>query len=119
MLTNSRRSQIASLVMFALLLPIVLPSVAVAHARTSIRQQQTADKDKKDKPAKDEKNNLSKRERKWLEVYNFSKQRYDTNPDFRLEVDEAYRRMQREHSEFAFSINQQDAKGEFVKSDKY
>jgi hypothetical protein len=119
MLTNSRRSQIASLVMFALLLPIVLPSVAVAHARTSTRQQQTADKDKKDKPAKDEKNNLSKRERKWLEVYNFSKQRYDTNPDFRLEVDEAYRRMQREHSEFAFSINQQDAKGEFVKSDKY
>ena len=119
MLTNSRRSQIASLVMFALLLPIVLPSVAVARARTSTRQQQTADKDKKDKPAKDEKNNLSKRERKWLEVYNFSKQRYDTNPDFRLEVDEAYRRMQREHSEFAFSINQQDAKGEFVKSDKY
>src|SRR6185369_2440424 len=27
--------------------------------------------------------------------------------------------MQREHSEFAFSINQQDAKGEFVKSDKF
>jgi len=118
MLTHSRRSQIASLVMCALLLPIVLPSVAVARARTSTRQQQTADKDKKDKPAKDEKNNLSKRERKWLEVYNFSKQRYDTNPDFRLEVDEAYRRMQREHSEYAFSINSEDAKGELVRKDK-
>src|SRR6185369_17168830 len=116
MLTPSRRSQIASLVMFALLLPMLLPSLAVARGKT---QQETADKNKKDKPAKDEKNTLSKQERKWLEVYKFSKQRYETNPDFRLEVDEAYRRMQREHSEFAFSINQQDAKGEFVKSDKY
>jgi predicted Zn-dependent protease len=104
--------------MFALLLPIILPSLAVAGARTSTRPQQTADKDKKDKPAKDEKNNLSKRERKWLEVYNFSKQRYETNPDFRLEVDEAYRRMQREHSDYAFSINSEDAKGELVKKDK-
>ena len=120
MLTHSRRSQIASLVMFALLLPMVLPSLAVARGRTSARQQQTADKDKdkKDKPAKDEKNNLSKRERKWLEVYNFSKQRYETNPDFRLEVEEAYRRMQREHSEYAFAINSEDAKGELVKRDK-
>jgi predicted Zn-dependent protease len=104
--------------MFSLFLSIIVPSLADARASTSARQQQTADKDKKDKPAKDEKNNLSKRERKWLEVYNFSKQRYDTNPDFRLEVDEAYRRMQREHSEYAFSINSEDAKGELVKKDK-
>ena len=116
MLTHSHRSTIASLVMFALLLPMLLPSLATARGRT---QQETNDKNKKDKPAKDEKNTLSKQERKWLEVFKFSKQRYETNPDFRLEVDEAYRRMQREHSEYAFSINRQDAKGEFVKSDKY
>lgn len=102
------------MVMFALLLPLLLPSVAAARS-----QQENKDQNKKDKPAKDEKNNLSKRERKWLEVFNFSKQRYDTNPDFRLEVDEAYRRMQREHSEYAFSINAEDAKGELVKKDKY
>jgi predicted Zn-dependent protease len=101
--------------MFALLLPMLLPSLTVARERT---QQETADKNKKDKPAKDDKNTLSKQERKWLEVYKFSKQRYDTNPDFRLEVDEAYRRMQREHSEYAFSINSEDAKGELVKKDK-
>jgi predicted Zn-dependent protease len=101
--------------MFALLLPMLLPSLAVARERT---QQETADKNKKDKPAKDDKNTLSKQERKWLEVYKFSKQRYDTNPDFRLEVEEAYRRMQREHSEYAFSINSEDAKGELVKKDK-
>lgn len=118
MLSHSRKSQIASLVMFALLLPMLLPAVAVARRKTST-QQEAADKNKKDKPAKDEKNTLSKQERKWLEVFKFSKQRYDTNPDFRLEVEEAYRRMQREHSEYAFSINSEDAKGELVKKDKY
>lgn len=112
MLTHSHRSRIASIVMFALLLPLLLPSLAAA-------QQETNDKSKKDKPAKDEKSTLSKQERKWLEVFKFSKQRYDTNPEFRHEVDEAYRRMQREHSEYAFSINAQDAKGELVKKDKY
>ena len=82
-------------------------------------QQESADKNKKEKPAKDEKNNLSKQERKWLEVFRFSKQRYETNAEFRLEVEEAYRRMQREHSEYAFSINAEDAKGELVKKDRY
>lgn len=106
MLTHSRRSTIASIVMFALLSPI-----ATVHA-----QQENKDQNKK---PKDEKTNLSKQERKWLEVYRFSKQRYETNPDFRLEVDEAFRRMQREHSEYAFSINAEDAKGELVKRDKY
>ena len=114
MLTHSRRSQIASIVMLALLLPMLLPSLAAARGKT---QQESNDKNKKDKP-KDEKNALSKQERKWLEVYKFSKQRYETNPDFRLEVDEAFRRMQREHSEYAFSINAEDAKGEFVKRDR-
>ena len=106
MLTHSRRSTIASIVMFALLSPIA----------TVYAQQENKDQNKK---AKDEKTTLSKQERKWLEVYRFSKQRYETNPDFRLEVDEAYRRMQREHSEYAFGINRQDAKGKLVKEDKY
>ena len=109
MLSHSHRSTIATIVMFALLLPI-----ATANA-----QQENKDQNKKEKPAKDEKNTLSKQERKWLEVFKFSKQRYETNPDFRLDVDEAYRRMQREHSEYAFSINAEDAKGELVKRDKY
>ena len=92
--------------MFALLSPMA----------TVYAQQENKDQNKK---PKDEKTTLSKQERKWLEVYRFSKQRYETNPDFRLEVDEAYRRMQREHSEYAFSINRQDAKGKLVKEDKY
>lgn len=103
---HSHRSTIASIVMFALLLPMA----------TVCAQQENKDQNKK---TKDEKNNLSKQERKWLEVYRFSKQRYDTNPDFRLDVDEAYRRMQREHSEYAFLVNSEDAKGELVKKDKY
>jgi predicted Zn-dependent protease len=120
MLTHSRRLTIALIIMFALLLPMLLPSLAAARGKTSTHtQQETKDQNKKDKPAKDEKNVLSKQERKWVEVFKFSKQRYDTNPDFRLEVDEAYRRMQREHSEYAFSINAHDAKGGLVKNDRY
>ena len=103
------------MVMFALVLPILVPSVAAARGKT---QQESADKNKKEKPAKDEKNNLSKQERKWLKSLRFSKQRYETNAEFRLEVEEAYRRMQREHSEYAFSINAEDAKGELVKKDR-
>src|SRR5215813_7987701 len=114
---HSHRSTIVSILMFALLLPMLLPSLATARGKAST--QEPNDQNKKDKPAKDEKNTLTKRERKWLEVYKFSKQRYETNPDFRLEVDEAFRRMQREHSEYAFSINAEDAKGELVKKDKY
>ena len=105
--------------MFALVLPTLLPSLTFARGKALATQQESADKNKKNKPARDEKDNLSKQERKWLEVYKFSKQRYETNPDFRLEVEEAYRRMQREHSDYAFSINAHDAKGELVKSDKY
>ncbi len=112
MLTHSRRSQIALLVMFALLLPMFLPSVAAA------RTQDTKDKTKKEKSAKDDKNTLSKQERKWLEVFRFSKQRYETDPDFRLEVEEAYRQVQREHSEYAFSINVRDAKDDQVQLER-
>src|SRR5678810_689090 len=101
MLTHSRRSTIASIVMFALLSPIA-----------TVRAQQE-NKDQNKKP-KDEKNTLSKQERKWLEVYRFSKQRYETDPDFRIEVEEAYRQVQREHSEYALSINVRDAKDDQV-----
>ncbi|HKG47199.1 MAG TPA: M48 family metalloprotease [Pyrinomonadaceae bacterium] len=119
MLTHSRRSQIALIVIFVLILPMMLPSLAAARGKISTQaQQETKDKDKKEKSSKDEKNTLSKQERKWLEVFNFSKQRYQTNPDFRLEVEEAYRGMQREHSEYAFSINAENAKGELVRRDK-
>lgn len=73
------------------------------------------DKEKSEKSQKDEKNSLSKQERKWLEVFRFSKQRYETNPEFRAEVDEGFRRMQRDHSEYAFAVNTRDPKADHIR----
>jgi predicted Zn-dependent protease len=108
---------------------MLYPSFVIARPKTTTTklqdQQEKEDKDKNDekkkdkkkseKPPKDEKNSLSKQERQWLEVYRFSKQRYETNPEFRQEVDEGFRRMLREHSEYAFATNTRDPRAEHVR----
>jgi predicted Zn-dependent protease len=106
-------------------MPMFCPFLEDAHAQTpattnteSKQDTKKQNKDKKQKsetPATDVKNDLSKQERQWLEVFRFSKQRYETNPEFRAQVDEAFRRMQREHSEYAFAINTRDAKADHIK----
>jgi hypothetical protein len=119
MLRPSHRSMIISIILFALLMPMFWPSLAAARIKTSAHtvqaEQEKKDKEKSEKSPKDEKNNLSKQERQWLEVFRFSKQRYETNPEFRGEVDEAFRRMQREHSEYAFAINTRDPQADHIK----
>src|SRR6185369_12823253 len=114
MLSPSHRLRIASIVALVLLMPLLYPLLAEARVKTSTNTTQgqqekktkdnDKDKDKAESTPKDDKNNLSKQERQWLTVFRFSKQRYETNPEFRGEVDEAFRRMQREHSEYAFAI---------------
>lgn len=110
MFSPSRRSRIAAILAIVLLMPMFYPSRTVARVTTIGVHPQQDKKDKAEKSSKDEKKTLSKPERKWLEIYHFSKQRYDSDPDFRLEVDEGYRKMQREQSEYAFSINMRDPK---------
>jgi len=128
MLSLSHRSRIASIVVLVLLMPALHPYLAAARAQTSntTTAQSEQDNKKQDKkkekksetPATDQKKNeLSKQERQWLEVFRFSKQRYETNPEFRAQVDEAFRRMQREHSEYAFAINTRDPKADHIKLD--
>jgi predicted Zn-dependent protease len=118
MLTHSRLS-ITFIIIAALLLPALRPSFVAARGKTSASTpQKDRGKHKDEKSPKDQKNTLTKLERKWVEVFQFSKQRYDTNPEFRQEVDEGYRRMQREHSEYAFSINVRDSKAEQVTIDE-
>jgi predicted Zn-dependent protease len=128
MLSPSHRSRIASIVALVLLMPLLYPLLAEARVKTSTnttqgqQEKKTKDNDKdKDKPEsmpKDDKNNLSKQERQWLTVFRFSKQRYETNPEFRGEVDEAFRRMQREHSEYAFAINTRDPNTDHIRLEK-
>lgn len=134
MFSPSQRSRIASIVALVVLMPMLCPSLATARVKVSTsrgqgeqeqKSKEKSDKsdkpakaektEKSEKPAKDEKSSLSKQERQWLEVFRFSKQRYDTNPEFRGEVDESFRRMQREHSEYAFAINTRDPKADHIK----
>ena len=119
MFSPTHRSRIASIIAMVLLMPMLYPSLVAARVKTSTSsaqgEQEKKDKEKSEKSPKDEKNNLSKQERQWLEVFRFSKQRYETNPEFREEVDEAFRRMQREHSEYAFAINTRDPRADHIK----
>jgi len=84
MLSPSHKSQVASIIAVVLLMPIFYPSLAAARGKTSATrtqgEQEKNNKEKPEKSPKDEKNNLSKQERQWLEVFRFSKQRYETNP---------------------------------------
>lgn len=118
MLTHSHRSAVVSVLVLALLVPMLLPSFVVARGKTPVAAASTGqdkkDKSKDEKSPKDEKSTLTKQERKYVEIMRFSKERYANNPDFRQEVEEAYRRMQREHSEYAFSINMRDPNAEKV-----
>jgi len=113
MLAPSHRSPMTAVLLLALLVPMFAPAVASARIKTNPVPQ-----DKKESKPKDDKSTLSKQERKWLEIYKFSKERYSTNADFRQEVDEAFKRMLREHSEYAFTINVRDPKAEQVKVDE-
>jgi hypothetical protein len=114
MLSPSQRSKIAFIVALVLLMPMLYPALTAARKKTPASnahyEQEKKEKEKSEKSSKDEKKNLSKQERKWLEIFRFSKQRYDSDPDFRMQVDEGFREMQREHSEYAFQINTRDPK---------
>ena len=111
MFAHSHRSSLASVLALALLIAILSPSLAVARGRRTPPPPQ----DKKDNKSQGDKSGLSKQERKWVEIYNFSKKRYAENAEFKQEVDEAYKRMQREHSEYAFSLNVRDPNAEQVR----
>ena len=110
MFSHSHKSRIASLLVLVLLMPVFYSSIAAARVTESTGVVGQEKKEKSKKSSKEEKKDLSKQERKWLEIYRFSKQRYDSDSDFRMQVDEGYRKLQREQSEHAFSINMRDPK---------
>lgn len=99
MFRQSHRTLLSTLVAFALLLGASAPALAA----------QKDDKKDDKKAAKDDKPKPTKQERKYQEIRQFSEKRYREKPEFKDEVDEAFRQKQREHSEYAFTINTQDA----------
>jgi beta-barrel assembly-enhancing protease len=115
MTTHSRRSPLAGLLVLALCLNLFLPALALARPRGQSKEevQEKKGDDKKQK-AKDDKPKLSKDEREYQKIKRFSQERYNTNAEFRDEVDEAYAQKQREHSEYAFDINMRDSSDEQI-----
>lgn len=119
-MSKSRYSYLAASLTVSLVVTLLFPTASVARTKSTSRRllitQDTQDKKEKPKEEakKDDKTKLSKQERKYLQIMRFSKNRYETNPEFREEVEEAYRRMQREHSEHAFLINIRDSNDEQI-----
>ncbi|MDT5059996.1 MAG: hypothetical protein QOH63_455 [Acidobacteriota bacterium] len=125
---NSRPSSLAGYIALVLFITMLLPTFTLARP---LGQSQSKDEGQDKKPkGKDEKNKdekpksdapkLSKDEREYQKIRKFSQDRYNSNADFRDEVDEAYRQKQREHSEYAYLINIRDPSEELktVSGDK-
>jgi hypothetical protein len=69
----------------------------------------------KDSPASAEPQpKVTKQEREYQKIKQFSDDLYAKDPVFREEVEAAYRQKQREHSEYAFFINTRDARDEQI-----
>lgn len=116
----SRRSSLAGLITLVLLLNLVLPATLLArplgHSQSKQEGQEKKEKKKDEKPKAEAAATpkLSKDEREYQKIKKFSLERYNSNADFRDEVDEAYRHKQREHSEYAYLINIRDASDELT-----
>lgn len=89
-----------AIALFGLLLP-TMPSLA---ASLLVSQNEKKDKDKKKKESAAEQQ-PSKQDRKYEEIREFSVKLYEKDPSFRSEVEQAYRRRQRQENEYAWSVN--------------
>jgi predicted Zn-dependent protease len=107
MLTHPHRAPLASILVIALLLPMLLPAVAAAHGKTPLRASAGQDKKEKDKKSdkKEDQPKLSREEKEYQKIKKFSVDFYFKDAEFREAVDEAYLQKQREHSEYAYYIN--------------
>ncbi|MDT5157074.1 MAG: beta-barrel assembly-enhancing protease [Acidobacteriota bacterium] len=95
------------LVAFVITTLLLASAAPAAAACTALRQKD--DKKKDDKSAAQKAAPpQTKQEREYQKIKQFSQKRYSENPEFRDEVDDAFRQKQREHSEYAFNINTLD-----------
>jgi hypothetical protein len=104
------RTSISFLAALTLLTTSASPILARPDAAAT-KASATQAKDKKDKEKNEDKsdNKPSKQEREYVKMKQFAEREYQKDPEFRQEVEEAYQRKQREHSEYAFYFNTRDA----------
>lgn len=107
MLTRPPRSPLVSILVIALLVPMLLPAVAAAHGKTPLSASAGQDKKDKDKKSekKDDQPKLSKEEKEYQKIKKFSVDLYFKDAEFREAVDEAYLQKQHEQSQYAYYIN--------------
>jgi Zn-dependent protease with chaperone function len=124
MFEPKRRPFAAALVAAALLLTYAAPAAAAApapvrrrHPAAAAAQDKKDDNKQDDKSDKDDNAKLSKQERKYQKIKQFSLDLYNKDSDFKDEVDAAYRQKQREHSEYAYFINTRNSLDDQVTRD--
>lgn len=107
MLTHPHRLPLASILVIALLMPLLPPAVAAAKGETPLTPSAGQDKKEKDKKSdkKDDQPKLSREEKEYQKIKKFAVDLYFKDAEFRDAVDEAYLQKQREHSEYAYYIN--------------
>lgn len=110
---QSYRSTLTCITLLTLLFSMPLSILAQAPSNSAPDKSDKKDKKKSDSAGSDDKK-TAKQERKYQEIKRFSEERYRTNAEFRDEVDEAYRQMLRDHSQYAFLINTRDSDDEQV-----
>ena len=99
---NQRTRQLITLFIFIAFLNAAFAPTAPARTAPAARQK------KDDKSAAQGAKTQTKQEREYQKIKAFSVKRYNENPEFKDEVEEAFRQKQREHSEYAFNINTLD-----------
>jgi Peptidase family M48 len=118
MSSKSRRSLVASILVIALMAPMLIPAVAAARGKgpSSVAPP---DQDKKDKNKgdKNDQPKTSKEERQYQKIKTFSLNLYEKDADFREAVEEAYRDTMRKHAQQAYLINTRRTDGKLVTRD--
>jgi Zn-dependent protease with chaperone function len=111
MFVDNRRSSVATLLLYSLLLTLIIPLAISGRTRVPVRQvisgqdKQEKKDAKKEDPKKDDKPKLSKDEREYQKIKKFSLELYAKDSEFREDVDEAYRDAMRKHGQLAYLIN--------------
>ncbi|MFL6209712.1 MAG: M48 family metalloprotease [Pyrinomonadaceae bacterium] len=109
MYKHAPRALVALCAAFCLVFGAPLASFAKMRRTAPPAVQKKDDKkDDKKEEKKDEKPKLSKQERKYQEIKKFSLELYNKDPEFRDDVEDAYRAKMREHSEYAYDLNTRD-----------
>ncbi len=106
------RTFLPALLTLTLLAAAAPPAAVAVVPKARTRGGAATPQDKKDDGAKP-----SKQERKYQKLKQFSFEVYNKDPEFKDEVEAAYRQKQREHSEYAYFINTRNGRDDQVTRD--